>query len=117
MQASHERKLERSGKSYRFGSYKYSAETLYNRGILLSVEQYSPRQFDKVSLTFSSDRVGVFEVTADFSGKQVARIDLKLSDLLESQFAGKRTVDIGQVAKLNLDLVVELVNRKFFAEE
>jgi Ras GTPase-activating-like protein IQGAP2/3 len=86
MQGVHQRKLEKSGKHYKFGSYKYTAQTLYDRGILLSIDQYSPKQFDKISLTVSSDDIGVFEITAAYMGVPVTTVELKLEDLLESQF-------------------------------
>lgn len=86
LQAHHQRDLEKAGKSYLFGSYKYSAQTLYDRGILLSVDQYSPKQFDKISLTISSNEVGVFEVSASYLGLSVADVVLTLEDLLDKQF-------------------------------
>lgn len=86
MQASHQRQLEKEGKKYAFGSYKYTAQKLYDQGILLSIDQYSPKQFDKVSITISSDEVGVFEVKAQYMGVTVTTVELKLEDLLEMQF-------------------------------
>ncbi|GAA5951462.1 hypothetical protein JCM3765_005942 [Sporobolomyces pararoseus] len=115
MQGSHQRQLEKEGKSYAFGSYKYSAQTLYDRGILLSIDQFSPKQFDKISLTLSSNEVGTFELQVSHLDKTVAGVELKLEDLLESQFEGKQTIAIGSVAKCNLNLLVHLINRKFYA--
>ncbi|KAM0752532.1 hypothetical protein T439DRAFT_287203 [Meredithblackwellia eburnea MCA 4105] len=86
MQGAHQRQLEKEGKRYQFGSFKYSAQTLYDRGILLSIDQYSPRQFGNISLTISSDEVGVFEISAAYMGVQVTTVELKLDDLLEMQF-------------------------------
>lgn len=86
LQAAHQRQLEKKGKRYAFGSYKYTAQDLYDRGILLSIDQFSPRQFDKVTLSISSDEVGVFEVTAAYMGANVTTVELKLEDLLEAQF-------------------------------
>ncbi|GAA5946128.1 hypothetical protein JCM3775_004155 [Rhodotorula graminis] len=114
MQASHERQLEKEGKRYAFGSYKYTAQKLYDQGILLSIDQYSPKQFDKVSITISSDEVGVFEVKAQYMGVAVTTVELKLEDLLEMQFVGKQTLSIGDVAKTNLSLIIALINRKFY---
>ncbi|BGP20177.1 iqgap-related protein [Rhodosporidiobolus nylandii] len=86
LQGMHERALAKEGKKYSYGSYKYSAQSLYERGILLSIDAFSPKQFDKVSLTISSDEIGVFEVKAQHMGLTVANVELKLEDLLESQF-------------------------------
>ncbi len=91
MQGSHERQLEREGKSYRFGSYKYSAQTLYDRGILLSIDDFSPKQFDKVTFTISSDDIGVFEITLAHGGLAKTPIKLRLEDILEAQFVSRRS--------------------------
>lgn len=85
MQGIHQRQLEKQGKSYQFGSYKYSAQDLYDRGILLSIDQYSPKQFNTISLTVSCDEIGVFEVGANVLGINVAKVELTLENLLESQ--------------------------------
>ncbi|KAK4047448.1 iqgap- protein [Microbotryomycetes sp. JL221] len=114
LQGSHERSLERQGKRYKYGSYKYTAQTLYDKGILLSVDQYSPKQFDKVALTISSDQVGLFELKTEFGDQTLTTIEIKLEDLLEMQFAGRQTLEIGTVAKVNLNLLVHLINRKFY---
>ncbi|GAA5998808.1 Iqg1p [Rhodotorula paludigena] len=114
MQGQHQRRLEKEGKRYQFGSYQYSAQELYNRGILLSIDQYSPKQFDKVRLAISSDGVGVFEIKASFMGMAIETVEVKLEDLLEAQFVGKQTVSIGDVAKCSLSLLLNLINRKFY---
>lgn len=90
MQGSHLRQLEKEGKRYQFGSFKYSAQTLYDRGILLSIDQYSPRQFGNISLTISSDEIGVFVISAAYLGVQVTTVELRLQDLLEMQFVSHR---------------------------
>lgn len=115
LQGAHQRELEREGKRYRFGSYKYTAHALYERGILLSIAQYSPRQFDRITLTISSDEVGVFEINAVALGVTVATVELKLDELLEAQFEGRQTILLGDVAKANLNLLIHLINRKFYA--
>lgn len=141
MQAIHERQLQKSGKTYQFGSFKYTAQVLYDRGILLSIDQYSPKQFDKIALSISSDEVGCFEVEASYMGIAVTTVELKLEELLEMQFVslfinfrfyrgntnefsflfcfsfsqeGRSTISIGGVAKANLNLLIHLVNRKFY---
>ncbi|BGP03561.1 iqgap-related protein [Rhodotorula toruloides] len=114
IQGVHQRQLEKQGKKYKFGSYKYTAQTLYERGVLLSIEQVSPKTFDKVSMTFSSDNVGVFEIKVEFTGKTLSAVELKLEDLLEAQWVGKQTVAIGEAVKMNLVELLDLINRKFY---
>lgn len=139
LQGAHERQLEREGKSYRFGSYKYSAQTLYDRGILLSVDQYSPKQFDKVTMTISSDDVGEFEFNLAHGNSHMPPVKLRLDDILEAQFVrgaricgyhddsemarltcgisrsqvGRQTISLGETARCNLNLLLDLINRKY----
>ncbi|KAL8822626.1 MAG: hypothetical protein Q9191_006638, partial [Dirinaria sp. TL-2023a] len=57
----HERELARSGRGVpKFGSFKYSAQDLANRGILVAWAPYPERTWDKLDLTVSSNEVGVF---------------------------------------------------------
>ena len=49
------RELQKAGKMPQFGSFKYSAARFYDKGILLSIENYSPRQFDKLDVVMSSN--------------------------------------------------------------
>jgi Ras GTPase-activating-like protein IQGAP2/3 len=56
----HQRELQKSGKVFKFGSYKYSARNLADKGVLVYWKGYSERQWDRVDLTISSNEVGVF---------------------------------------------------------
>ncbi|GAA6039162.1 hypothetical protein JCM8097_000443 [Rhodosporidiobolus ruineniae] len=113
-QARHERELAKEGKHYKFGSYAYSAQDLYNRGVLLSIDQFSPKQFDKISLTISSDEVGVFEIKARAMGVIKASVEMRLEDLLDAQFVGKQSLSIENVAKVSTNLLIHLINKKFY---
>ncbi|CAH7670659.1 hypothetical protein BY996DRAFT_4582906 [Phakopsora pachyrhizi] len=106
----HLRSLEKEGRKPRFGSYKYSAQRLYEKGILLSINQFSPKQFDKVSLIISCDEVGIFKIETRYLDSIVnnGTIELRMEDLLESQFAGKQSVNL-EIAKLNLNLLLYLI--------
>ncbi|KAH9824851.1 hypothetical protein DFH28DRAFT_1077365 [Melampsora americana] len=107
----HLRSLEKKGaRKPAFGSYKYSAQRLYEKGILLSIDQFSPKQFDKVSLIISCDEVGVFKLEAQYLDEPVRNgsVELRMEDLLEDQFSGKQSVKL-EVAKLNLNLLLYLI--------
>lgn len=75
----HNRELARTGKVPKFGSYKYTAKSLADKGILLSIEGFSPRQYDNISLTISSDEVGVFIVEASMMGLSGGHDPVELS--------------------------------------
>jgi Ras GTPase-activating-like protein IQGAP2/3 len=72
----------------RFGSYKYSAMRLVEKGILLGVQ--NGRQSEKLYITISSDDVGVFllEMTSSQYNEdvQTGSEEIKLEDLLQLQY-------------------------------
>ncbi|KAI7827713.1 hypothetical protein BX661DRAFT_170948 [Kickxella alabastrina] len=96
----HLRDLQRAGRVPRFGSFKYSAEKLYYKGVIVSVDGYPPRQLDKISLTISSDQPGTFDV----------------QDLLQLQYDNVQTMTLyeGSVV-VNTNLLVFLINKKFYS--
>jgi Ras GTPase-activating-like protein IQGAP2/3 len=90
----HNRELARSGRVPKFGSYKYTAKSLAEKGILLSIEGFSPRQYDSISLTISSDEVGVFNVEASMLGVTVpdGQVELSMDELVSRGAANFRSV-------------------------
>ncbi|KAI0702851.1 hypothetical protein BC835DRAFT_1263599 [Cytidiella melzeri] len=113
----HMRELQKAGKTPQFGSYKYSAQHFYDKGILLSIAQFSPRQFDKIDIILSSNQVGVFSVEIFNNSlgitNRVAHADVKMEDLLQAQFENKAAYAIANDSvKFNLDLFLYQVNKK-----
>ena len=113
----HTRDLQKSGKVPQFGSYKYSAQYFYEKGILLSIDQYSPRQFDKIDIVLSSNKVGVFtiEIFNNALGitNRVAHADVKMEDLLLAQFENRASFSLfNGLAKFNLNLLLFQINKK-----
>ena len=114
----HLRDLQKSGKTPQFGSFKYSAQDLYERGILLSIDQYSPRQFDKIDIVISSNQLGVFTVemlnnTLGITNRMAAA-DIRLEDLLQAQYQDRASLSLfNGVAKFNLNLLLYQINKKW----
>lgn len=115
----HLRDLQKSGKTPQFGSFKYSAQDLYERGILLSIDQFSPRQFDRIDVVISSNQLGVFTVEA-FNNtlgitNRMAVADVRLEDLLQAQYQDRASLSLfNGVAKFNLNLLLYQINKKFY---
>ncbi|KAG5463294.1 MAG: hypothetical protein BJ554DRAFT_464, partial [Olpidium bornovanus] len=102
-----------------FGSYKYTAEKLIQKGVLLSVEDYSLKQLDKLSITVSSDEDGVFRIEASLFGAKIpgGEEELRIEDLLQAQFDGLQMIRLFDGAvKVNLNLLIFLINKKWKAE-
>ncbi|THH32726.1 hypothetical protein EUX98_g1475 [Antrodiella citrinella] len=115
----HLRDLQKAGKSPQFGSFKYSAQHFYDKGILLSIDQFSPRQFDKMDIVLSSNSVGIFtvEILNNALGitNRVAVGDVKMEDLLQAQFENRASLSLfNGLAKFNLNLLLWQINKKFY---
>jgi Ras GTPase-activating-like protein IQGAP2/3 len=84
-QYNHERELARSGRTPKFGSYKYSARALADKGVLVEYKGYNERQYDKINLTISSDAVGVFNIEGSMGSMMMpgASAQIPLDDLLQ----------------------------------
>ncbi|ORX63453.1 ras GTPase-activating protein family [Basidiobolus meristosporus CBS 931.73] len=111
----HLKDLQKSGKMPRFGSYKYTAERLAQKGVLLSMEQFSPKQFEKIAMTISSDEAGVFSIEAYMMGAKIADMILRLEDLLQLQFDNVNVTTLFDGAvTVNVNLLLFLINKKFY---
>ncbi|KAF9075841.1 hypothetical protein BDP27DRAFT_1415005 [Rhodocollybia butyracea] len=119
----HLRELQKSGQTPQFGSWVYTAKQLYEKGILLSIDQYSPRQFDKLNITMSSNTAGVFTVTLDLiasggSNHTPARIaseDVRMEELLQAKYEQRSFISLFDgKAKFNFELFLYQINKKFY---
>ncbi|KXS16126.1 hypothetical protein M427DRAFT_134567 [Gonapodya prolifera JEL478] len=112
----HMRDLQKQGAVPQFGSFKYSAEDLKQKGVLVELDGISPKQFGQVTLVLSSDEPGVFKVDATLLGVKVAeQMELRLDDLLQDQYDGIQVITLFEVARVNLNLLLFLINKKFYA--
>ncbi|KAL9000980.1 MAG: hypothetical protein Q9169_000464 [Polycauliona sp. 2 TL-2023] len=117
----HERELARSGRVPKFGSFKYSAQELANRGILVAWHGYTERQWQHIDLTISSNQVGVF--TLEGSNGPIAMpgasAQVPLDDLLQAQFNNTQFMEFfgsGGEVKVNVNLFLHLIMRKFYKD-
>lgn len=128
-QYNHERELQRSGRVPKFGSFKYSARNLADKGVLVSWKGFSERQWDKINITISSDEVGLFHVEGSMGSMMIpgASAMVPLDDLLQAQFNNCQFMNLfgeenGEEKKegalrLNVNLLVHLLMRKFYRDE
>lgn len=115
----HQRELQKSGKVFKFGSYKYSARNLADKGVLVHWKGYTERQWDRVDLTISSNEVGVFTLDGSSGPMMIpgANAQVPLDDLLQAQFNNMQFLDFfdGQL-RVNVNLFLHLIMRKFYNE-
>ncbi|KAF9123131.1 hypothetical protein BGW39_009238 [Mortierella sp. 14UC] len=115
----HIRNLQRHGKVPQFGSFKYTAQRLFEKGVLLNLEGVSPKQYSQISLTISCDEPGLFQIEAETSIMMVrlpvSTMELRLEDLLQCQFNKIQIMSLfDDMAKVNVNLLLFLVNKKFY---
>ena len=116
-QYNHERELERSGRKPKFGSFKYSARTLSDKGVLVSWKGYTDREWDKINLTISCDEVGVFFIEGSRGSIQIpgASAQVPMDSLLSAQFANHQYMDLFEgCMRLNVNLFLHLLYKKFY---
>nr|QIH12499.1 Ras GTPase activating protein [Aureobasidium melanogenum] len=124
-QYNHERELARSGRTPKFGSYKYSARSLAEKGVLVSWEGYDATQWNRINVTISSDEVGVFHIEGSMGSLMIpgASASVPLDDLLQAQFDNHQFMNLFRGTggegglKLNVNLFLHLVFKKFYREE
>lgn len=115
----HMRDLQKSGKMPKFGSYKYSAANLYDRGILVDLQGYDDRHFSQVTFTFSSDQVGIFNLEAAYGNIALpgASTDVTLDDLLSEQYNNKQYIEFFDgMVKFNTNLILHFIFKKFYGD-
>lgn len=99
------------------GDVKYTAQRLYEKGVILEIEGLPPSQFKNVMFEIkSADEVGVFEVSAKFMGVAMEKVELVFQDLLQLQYEGVAVMKMFGRAKINVNLLIFLLNKKFYGK-
>ena len=77
-------KTKKSNKGDKRQTAKYSAQKLYEKGVLVEIEKVPVSSFKAVTIEFSStDQVGVFEVSGKLSGMNIDKINVVFENLLQ----------------------------------
>lgn len=116
-QSNHLRDLQRAGRVPQFGSFIYSAKAWYDKGILISIDKYSPMQFDRMEVILSSNSVGVFNIeirnNALGISNRIAQADVKMEDLLQAQYQDRASLSLfNDQAKFHLESLLYQINKK-----
>ncbi|KAI1772599.1 hypothetical protein F4818DRAFT_424906 [Hypoxylon cercidicola] len=116
-QYNHQRELERSGRVPKFGSYKYSVRALAEKGVVVSWQGVSERDWSNINLTISCDEVGVFNVEGSRGHIQMpgASALISIEDLLQAQFESHQFMNVFEGnLRLNVNLLLHLLYKKFY---
>jgi Ras GTPase-activating-like protein IQGAP2/3 len=128
-QYNHERELARTGRVPKFGSFKYSARNLADKGVLVGWRGYIDRQWEKINITISSDEVGIFHMEGSAGSMMIpgASATITLDDLLQAQFNNSQFMNmfgtddgagnsVEGPLKLNVNLLIHLLMKKFYSQ-
>ncbi|KAL8393490.1 hypothetical protein RB595_003302 [Gaeumannomyces hyphopodioides] len=116
-QYNHQRELERSGRVPKFGSYKYSARALMDKGVLVTWSGVTERDLEKINLTISCDEVGIFNIEGSRGHIQIpgASALVPIEDLLQAQFESHQFMNLFEGnLRLNVNIMLHLLYKKFY---
>ncbi|XP_063054723.1 ras GTPase-activating-like protein IQGAP3 [Engraulis encrasicolus] len=103
------------GKKSKQATLTYTAARLHEKGVLLEIEDLPITQFKNVIFDIvPSEEGGTFLVKARFMGVDMERFPLKYQDLLQLQYEGVAVMKMFDKAKVNVNLLIFLLNKKFF---
>ncbi|XP_074836699.1 ras GTPase-activating-like protein IQGAP3 [Carettochelys insculpta] len=104
-----------NGKSKKQQSVHYTAARLFEKGVLLEIEDLPVSQFRNVIFDIlPCGEAGKFQVTARFLGIDMEKFQLHYQDLLQLQYEGVAVMKMFDKAKVNVNLLLFLLNKKFF---
>ncbi|XP_030043765.1 ras GTPase-activating-like protein IQGAP3 [Microcaecilia unicolor] len=96
-------------------SLSYTAARLFEKGVLLEIEDLPVTQFRNVIFDIvPCDEAGKFQVKAKFLGVDMEKFQLHYQDLLQLQYEGVAVMKMFGKAKVNVNLLLFLLNKKFF---
>ncbi|XP_069669169.1 ras GTPase-activating-like protein IQGAP1 isoform X2 [Periplaneta americana] len=97
---------------------RYSAAKLHEKGILLEIDSLPTSQFRNVQFEIApTDHNGVFTICGKFMGVELEKVEIDIQALLQLQFEGAAIMDIFGKAKINVNLLIFLLNRKFYGKK
>uniref|UniRef100_A0A2K5I9U8 IQ motif containing GTPase activating protein 3 n=1 Tax=Colobus angolensis palliatus TaxID=336983 RepID=A0A2K5I9U8_COLAP len=103
-----------SGKGKKQPSLHYTAAQLLEKGVLVEIEDLPASHFRNVIFDITpGDEAGKFEVNAKFLGVDMERFHLHYQDLLQLQYEGVAIMKLFNKAKVNVNLLIFLLNKKF----
>lgn len=98
-----------------FESVKYSASKLYEKGVIRDLEGLPNNQFKNVMFEISATAdPGTFDVNAKFLGVEMEKVELVFQDLLQLQYEGVAVIEMFNKARINVNLLIFLLNKKFY---
>ncbi|XP_033978261.1 LOW QUALITY PROTEIN: ras GTPase-activating-like protein IQGAP2 [Trematomus bernacchii] len=107
----------KGSKKWKPQSLKYTGARLHEKGVILEIEGLQTNQFKNVMFDISpTEEVGDFQVKAKFMGVEMEKVQLHFQDLLQLQYEGVAVMKMFDKAKVNVNLLIFLLNKKFYGK-
>uniref|UniRef100_A0A8B9S783 IQ motif containing GTPase activating protein 2 n=1 Tax=Apteryx owenii TaxID=8824 RepID=A0A8B9S783_APTOW len=107
----------KGSKKMKHASLKYTAARLHEKGVILEIEDLQTNQFKNVMFDITpGEEVGDFEIKAKFLGVEMEKVQLHFQDLLQMQYEGVAVMKMFDKAKVNVNLLIFLLNKKFYGK-
>ncbi|XP_056180179.1 ras GTPase-activating-like protein IQGAP2 isoform X7 [Falco biarmicus] len=107
----------KGSKKTKQASLKYTAARLHEKGVILEIEGLQTKQFKNVMFDITpGEEVGDFEIKAKFLGVEMENVQLHFQDLLQMQYEGVAVMKMFDKAKVNVNLLIFLLNKKFYGK-
>ncbi|KAM9293920.1 LOW QUALITY PROTEIN: ras GTPase-activating-like protein IQGAP3 [Gastrophryne carolinensis] len=104
-----------TGKNKKQSALSYTASRLHEKGVLLEIEDLPISQFRNVIFEIApSEEAGNFQVKTKFLGVDMEKFQVNYQDLLQLQYEGVAVMKMFDKAKVNVNLLIFLLNKKFF---
>ncbi|XP_065836977.1 ras GTPase-activating-like protein IQGAP1 [Oscarella lobularis] len=97
-------------------SIKYTGQKLREKGVIVEIEGVPSHQLRNVTFEISTTDVGVFDVSAKFLGVSMDKVEIIFQDLLQLQYEGVAVMKMFGRAKINVNLLIFLINKKFYGK-
>ncbi|KAL7836605.1 hypothetical protein AOLI_G00278890 [Acnodon oligacanthus] len=108
---------EKGSKKSKQQSLKYTAARLHEKGVILEIEGLQTNQLKNVMFDIAPcEEVGDFEIKAKFLGVEMEKVQLHFQDLLQLQYEGVAVMKMFDKAKVNVNLLIFLLNKKFYGK-
>lgn len=100
------------------GTVSYTAARLHEKGVVLEIEGLTQNQFKNMVLEISTtEDPGKFSIDVKFMGVNVDKVEVVFQDLLQLQYEGVAVMKMFNKAKVNVNLLIFLLNRKFYGKQ
>ncbi|KAL7839655.1 hypothetical protein SRHO_G00263130 [Serrasalmus rhombeus] len=108
---------EKGSKKSKQQSLKYTAARLHEKGVILEIEGLQTNQLKNIMFDIAPcEEVGDFEIKAKFMGVEMEKVQLHFQDLLQLQYEGVAVMKMFDKAKVNVNLLIFLLNKKFYGK-